>query len=224
MENYNLQANESVLYKGEAILAKKTVELLLTNLNIVLIQKTKKMFSKPVVEVMAFSINQIKVYNGIPQIKLNGYDVEVYLVNSEIVLTFESKHEAKKFINSATELITGKTMAVRGADKVKNAVGIVDDTLGINTIGTIKSVVENGVVGTVLGGIRKTNTTQEETKPSLMQLQNNQDCSVNEADNAKSVGSLDEQIEALKKLKELLDAGIITQEEFDTKKKQIMGI
>lgn len=224
MENYNLQANESVLYKGEAILAKRTVELLLTNLNIVLIQKTKKMFSKPVVEVEAFSINQIKVYNGIPQIKLNGYDVEVYLVNSEIVLTFESKHEAKKFINSATELITGKTMAVRGADKVKNAVGIVDDTLGINTIGTIKSVVENGVVGTVLGGIRKINTTQEETKPSLMQLQNNQDCSVNEADNAKSVCSLDEQIEALKKLKELLDAGIITQEEFDTKKKQIMGI
>jgi membrane protease subunit (stomatin/prohibitin family) len=36
--------------------------------------------------------------------------------------------------------------------------------------------------------------------------------------------SLDEQIEAVKKLKELADAGILTQEEFDTKKKQVMGL
>lgn len=36
--------------------------------------------------------------------------------------------------------------------------------------------------------------------------------------------SLDQQIESLKKLKELLDAGILTQEEFDQKKKEIMGL
>jgi membrane protease subunit (stomatin/prohibitin family) len=36
--------------------------------------------------------------------------------------------------------------------------------------------------------------------------------------------SLDEQIEAVKKLKELADAGILTQEEFETKKKQVMGL
>ena len=36
--------------------------------------------------------------------------------------------------------------------------------------------------------------------------------------------SFDEQIEALKKLKELLDAGILTQQEFDAKKKEIMGL
>lgn len=36
--------------------------------------------------------------------------------------------------------------------------------------------------------------------------------------------SLDEQIENVKKLKELLDAGILTQEEFDKKKKEIMGL
>ena len=33
-----------------------------------------------------------------------------------------------------------------------------------------------------------------------------------------------EQIEALKKLKELVDAEILTQEEFDIKKKEIMGL
>lgn len=47
--------------------------------------------------------------------------------------------------------------------------------------------------------------------------------------NASQIGqgkkmSFDEQIETLKKLKDLLDAGILTQEEFDAKKKEIMGL
>lgn len=36
--------------------------------------------------------------------------------------------------------------------------------------------------------------------------------------------SLDEQIEAVKKLKELVDAGILTQDEFEVKKRQVMGL
>jgi predicted Zn-dependent peptidase len=40
----------------------------------------------------------------------------------------------------------------------------------------------------------------------------------------KKVLSVDEQIEILKKLKELLDTGILSQEEFDAKKKEIMGV
>ena len=40
----------------------------------------------------------------------------------------------------------------------------------------------------------------------------------------RSAMSFDQQIEALKKLKELLDMGILTQEEFDKKKKDIMRL
>ena len=36
--------------------------------------------------------------------------------------------------------------------------------------------------------------------------------------------SLDEQIETLKKLKDLLDAGILSQEEFDAKKREVLGL
>lgn len=36
--------------------------------------------------------------------------------------------------------------------------------------------------------------------------------------------SLDDQVETLKKLKELVDMGILTQEEFDAKKKQVLGL
>lgn len=44
------------------------------------------------------------------------------------------------------------------------------------------------------------------------------------AERQTTTASLDEQIEAVKKLKELLDAGILTQEEFDEKKRQVMGL
>lgn len=43
-------------------------------------------------------------------------------------------------------------------------------------------------------------------------------------DRPATVTSLDEQIEAVKKLKELLDAGILTQEEFDKKKHEVMSL
>ncbi|MFR8256633.1 MAG: SHOCT domain-containing protein [Ruthenibacterium sp.] len=36
--------------------------------------------------------------------------------------------------------------------------------------------------------------------------------------------SFDEQIETLKKLKELVDMGVLSQDEFDKKKKEIMGL
>lgn len=36
--------------------------------------------------------------------------------------------------------------------------------------------------------------------------------------------SIDEQLESVKKMKELLDAGVLSQEEFDIKKKEIMGL
>lgn len=41
---------------------------------------------------------------------------------------------------------------------------------------------------------------------------------------ATSTPSVTEQVEMLKQLKELVDVGILTQEEFDTKKKQILGL
>ena len=42
------------------------------------------------------------------------------------------------------------------------------------------------------------------------------------SENNKSLSSVNEQLDALKKAKELLDAGILTQEEFEQKKKEIM--
>lgn len=43
-------------------------------------------------------------------------------------------------------------------------------------------------------------------------------------DGAEAAQTLEDQIEAIKKFKELLDAGILTQEEFDAKKREILGL
>lgn len=44
------------------------------------------------------------------------------------------------------------------------------------------------------------------------------------SESQESTMTFDEQIDALKKLKELVDAGVLTQDEFNTKKKNIMGL
>ena len=44
------------------------------------------------------------------------------------------------------------------------------------------------------------------------------------APEAEKSSSLDEQIETLKKLKNLLDAGVLSQEEFDAKKREVLGL
>lgn len=234
MEDYSLQSNEAVLYKGEATFGSNRTrsELLLTNINIVVITKTKKLFSKEQVDLELFPVEEIKVYNDIPQIKQTDCKVEVYLTNTEITLSFDSKFAAHKFANAANKLITGKSMSERGAEKVKGAVNLVDNTLGISTVGTIKSVVENGVVGTVFGGLGKKVQAQAKSGNTLTDIlsatKNVLGKKTNEEERPRletsPATSVDDQIETLKKLKDLLDTGIITKEEFDAKKKQIMGL
>ena len=234
MENYSLQSNEAVLYKGGVTFGynKTSSELLLTNINIVIITKTKKLFSKEEVDLKNFPVEDIKVYNDVPQIKQNNCMIEIYLTNMEITLNFDSKFAAHKFADAANKLVSGKSMSERGAEKVKGAVNLVDDALGISTVGMIKSVVENGVVGTVFGGFGKKVQAQAKSRNTLTEVlsvtKGLLDKKTSEEERPKietsPAMSVDDQIETLKKLKDLLDTGIITQEEFDAKKEHIMGL
>lgn len=66
------------------------------------------------------------------------------------------------------------------------------------------------------GGLNPQNASQVATAPSPQVA--------SEPTPAAQTQSLDEQVETLKKLKELVDMGILTQEEFDAKKKQVLGL
>ena len=238
MEHYALKPDESVLYKSECYVSNKneklleslstraTTELILTNQNVVFINKSKKLFAKEDVAIEAYPIAEIKIYNDVPQIKQDDSRVEIFFTSGEKAIGLPSKHEARKFINTAIELLTGKTVSVRVSDKVKGAVGLVDDTLGINTVGTIKNVAENGLVGTVLGGFGKRSHAKSIGPGQIAEvLTATSDLFNKKTDEPKSEAeSIDNQIETLKKLKNLLDTGVITQDEFDAKKKQVMGL
>ena len=231
MTNYTLQPNETVLYQGNVSLEKRsgTVEMILTNLNLVFIITTRKFLAKSQVDVETYPVEEIKIYNNAPQIKQKNARVEIFLTGGEIVANFESMFEAGKFVNSALRLLTGKSMAERGADKFKGAVGLVDDTLGINTVNTVKNVLENGITGTLLGGFGKKTapvarhtSTAREVVGIAKELMGSP--SAQEALPASPSTLTDEQMATLKKLKELVDMGVLTQEEFDAKKKQLLGL
>ena len=231
MTNYALQPNETVLYQGNVSLEKRngTVEMILTNLNLVFVITTRKFLAKSQVDVETYPIEEIKIYNNTPQIKQKNSRVEIFLTCGEIVANFDSMFEAGKFVNSALRLLTGKTMAERSADKFKGAVGLVDDTLGINTVGTVKNVLENGIAGTLLGGFGKKSapvvkhaSTAREVVGIAKELMGTT-APTQEALPTPSAPT-DEQLETLKKLKELVDMGVLTQEEFEAKKKQLLGL
>lgn len=63
--------------------------------------------------------------------------------------------EARKFTGKIIDTVTGTTLAQRVSDKTKGAFEMVDDTLGLDTRGTMKSVLEQGIKGTLINGIKK---------------------------------------------------------------------
>ena len=233
MKNYNLRPDEVVLYSGDVQIEKHrgSIELTLTNYSLIIINTVKKMFSKEQVNVETFPVEQIKVYNGVPQIKQKFMYVEIFMTCGEITIGFQSKKEASKFVDAAMQLLTGETTAERGANKVKGAIGLVDKTLGVNTVGAVKSVLENGVVGTILGGFGKKNASTkkegsvaEEVVESAKKLLEDKPAQEAVAEAKEIATPTDAQLESLKKMKDLVDAGVLTQEEFEAKKKQILGL
>ena len=222
MDNYILQGNEVLLYEEDIC---NGVKVLLTNINLVLIKKTKKMFAKEQVETIIYPKEEIKIYNEVPQVKQKDSKVDIFLTSSEITLNFYSKNEAHRFVNTAFKLLTGKSSAARGAEKVKSALNIVDDTLGIDTLETVKNVMENGLTGSIIGGIGKKMTKSAGSNKimSALEVAKNIIDTKMTADTPKETTHSNDNLEKIKKLKELLDIGAITQEEFEEKKKELLN-
>lgn len=61
--------------------------------------------------------------------------------------------EVRKFTAKIINAITGTTLVKRGSNKIKDAFTLVDDTLGVDTRGTIKGILEHGIKDTILNGI-----------------------------------------------------------------------
>ena len=156
MANYELQADEVILYEGTVTSKqyKGSMQLTLTSYKIIL-EKEKGLFKKERELIDILLLENVKFYNDEAQIKQKAETVEIQTVEKNVTFVFSGMLEARKFVGKIVNAVTGTTLAKRGSNKIKDAFNMVDDTLGLDTRGTIKGVLENGVKGTLLNGIGK---------------------------------------------------------------------
>lgn len=156
MANYELQPEEVVLYEGAVTRKAYKGNLLMTLTSQKLIfEKEKGLFKKERELVDIILLESVKFYNDAAQIKQKGSEVEVQTVEQNLTILFSGMIEARKFTGKIVDAVTGTTLAKRSSNKIKDAFTMVDDTLGLDTRGTIKGVLEKGVKGTILNGIGK---------------------------------------------------------------------
>ena len=156
MANYELQPDEVILYEGTVNCKeyKGNLQLTLTSRKIIF-EKEKGIFKKEKELVDVVTLEQVKIYNDTAQIKQKASEVEIQTIAKNLTIIFSGMLEARKFTGKIIDAATGTTIAKRSSNKIKDAFNIVDDTLGLDTRGTIKGVLENGVKGTILNGIAK---------------------------------------------------------------------
>ena len=156
MVNYELMADEVILYEGVVTSKnyKGTLQLILTSQKIIF-EKEKGLFKKERELIDILLLETVKVYNDTAQVKQKGDTVEVKTIDKNIAIVFSGMLEARKFTGKIVDAVTGTTLARRSSDKIKDAFNIVDDTLGLDTRGTIKGFLENGVKGTIINGLGK---------------------------------------------------------------------
>lgn len=156
MGNYELHADEVILYEGSAncTVGKGSLKLTLTSQKLIF-EREKGIFKKELELVDVVSHEEIKVYNGVAQVKQKASTVDIQSISKNITITFNGMLEAKKFAGKLIDTVTGTTIAKRSSEKIKGAFDMIDDTLGVDTRGTVKGFLENGVKGTILNGIGK---------------------------------------------------------------------
>lgn len=235
-----LEYNEVVIIKDESVAhggigALLTSELVLTNQRIICAHKG--MFGN-VKQVFSYPLYEIKTHEGKPQVMegrlSNGArSLDVYLVNGVEHFQFGTRKRIEKWIEEIYNLFD-ETVERKSEDEYGYPP---DSILGVYA--------EVGQMFKDIIGIRSKPKgkviSQQETKISKKciscsaplvgapgQTVRCKYCGTSQTLYAEPKQSqampLDQQIEMINKLKELVDAGILTKEEFEKKKKEIMGL
>ena len=155
MENYILKADEVILYEHNVSsnnYKKIPLYITLTSQNIFL-EKVAKNGQRTFIE--SFALENIKFFNEKPQVEQKMGLVKIQTIEKNLEFDFGGLLEARKFTLKIVDLLTGTTFTKRCADKVKGAIDMVDDTLGLDVRDTIKGVLQSGVKGVLINGTGK---------------------------------------------------------------------
>ena len=158
--NFQIEEDEVILYEGSVWYEKTSndksyaVDLTLTSKRMIFEQE-KGFFKKQKELLDIIYLSDIKVFNGEVQCKQKMEELQIQTNSKVFSIIFNGILEAKKVYNKIINTITGTTMATRGSDKVKSALDLVDETLGLDTRGVARGLLENGIKGTLINGIKK---------------------------------------------------------------------
>jgi hypothetical protein len=253
MDGLELASDEVVLYTGSiskyssvwrdarryALLDAVKQRVVLTNRRLAFEMEIHKLVGAPVYEYESFDLASLKTYDDRPYVKATGLVLDVYAEDETVSITFNGKLALMKFRRELDSAATGVAASTRRAQKVRSAVGTVDDALGIDTMGTVRDVVTGSIVGTVAQGVGALIGSAVAGAVGTERVQEAFDdgkgfvkSALGFGRNGKAVAeepvqpepSFDEKVEAVKKLKELLDMGVLTQTEFDMKKAELLGL
>lgn len=163
MGNYELANDEVILmdtdvFREDLVKNGDKLHLTLTSKKMIFEHTITKGIFKSKTETQLSDIvmlDSIKVYNGKVQLQQKGNCLYVQTYNKNFSINFSGRIEAMKFANKIIDTITCTTMSDRGINKVKQAINKVDDVLGFDSRDTIKGVLENGIAGTILNGVKK---------------------------------------------------------------------
>lgn len=158
MENYELALDEVILHEDTVTYSdfKGSLQLTLTSQKIIF-KKEKGILKKEKELIDIINLKDIKIYNDKVQIEQKGVGVSIQTINKNIKISFYDSSKANKFKTNIIDTITGTTSAERGTEKIKGIINTVDDVLGIDVRDTLKGVIDNGIAGTLLKGIKKKN-------------------------------------------------------------------
>lgn len=158
MKNYQLAPNEVRLIQTPITLKTEkgaiSAEIILTDLNFIFVTPQKNfLWIKRKDRHVAFAKETVKIYQDTPQIKQTNTSVSIQFTTEDRVIEFETKKDARTFVIKAWEVITGKNLLERYADKLKDALDFVDEKFDINIVALVKDAVTVGLPNAIVGGV-----------------------------------------------------------------------
>lgn len=118
----NLDQNEYIIYEREeadVLYKEEEIELFITNLNIIIVNESRPLFKKPIIDVIKLPIDNIKVIDNIPQVtvELHEYDYWniVILFNNGIkkLGIYYGSNKNKKDVKKEVDLLAEKISQLR---------------------------------------------------------------------------------------------------------------
>ena len=154
---YEIDEDEVILYKGFAVYVVNSKN---TNTNFTLTSKKmifeqeKGVFKKTIELIDIVELSDLKIYNGEVQCKQKMTELQIQTKKKNFSIYLTGIFEAKKVNTLIINTITGTTVAKRGSNKVKDGLDLVDETLDMDTRGVVRGLLENGIKGSIINGIK----------------------------------------------------------------------